>query len=441
MKQHLLHILFVAAMITVSVSDAEVVTLAEDGSWGYNGPYAVTAHGRLYWTYLDTKGMVWAASYDPDSGDIARGEVWPTSADLHQASPVLVRPDGHIQIFVNKGHVYTDTRIFWRVSERPGDVTSFGPLQESADVGVDQGRQFYPMVHRATGHVYMILNVRNPDGRRIALWHSTDGGDTFDEFHVLYGLGDGLPSNRSYTRAFIEGDQIHLIAHRLGWHAPLDGHRIGRVEGIFYTRYDINDRAFFHADGRRAFSLDETPVTDTALFDTIWNWERDGEMVHRAVWADLVARDGHPFVAFVEQRAAAPRTDDTTTLHTAYWATPDASMQWQSHRVTTLAPGWDNRPRRKNYGIAIDPDDPSTVYVSKSTQPEQGLSQVHRMHTTDDGRTWTPVAALSQEGRTSTVIVPHRLDDTPRVLEALWLEGRMDGWTQYGTRVMGFKQP
>ena len=407
--------------------------LADDGSWGYNGPHAVISHGKLFCTYIDTEGMVWAASYDPQSGEIIRSPVWDTYADLHQASSLFVRPDGRIQVFVNKDGVYSDDEIFWKVSAKPGDIAEFGPLQQSKPSGIAQGRQFYPLVHESTGNVYLILNAAVGGNRRIGMWKSTDGGDTFDQYYLLYNLADDLRGNRSYTRAYIEGDSIHLVAVRVGWNEPVGEHNIGRIEGVYYTRYDINDEAFYHADGRRAFAREDGPVDDTRYFDELWNWEKDGHKRHRALWADIVAKDGRPYVAFVTQEAV-PRGE--SALHDGYWASPNEKGQWQAHKVATLARGWDNKPERVNYAIAIDPQSPTTVFVSKSTDEGRDLSQVHRMATADGGATWVSQRVLSTEGRTSTVVVPYVMDKTPRTIDVLWLEGPMEGWRSYATKVM-----
>ncbi len=407
--------------------------LAEDGSWGYNGPHAVYHGGKLLFNYIDSDGIVWAASYDTKTGEIDRGKVWETYADLHQASSILLRPDGRVQLFVNKGGVYTDNTIFWRVSEMPSDVTAFGELQASADVGVPQGRQPYPLIHQETGDVYVVLNVRIGGNRQTALWRSTDGGDTFEEFHRLFILAPDLRSDRSYTRAYIEGDDIHMIALRIGWNESLAGHAIGRSEGVHYIRYNVKDRAFYRADRTRSFRLEDAPVEGPERLDTLWHWQDDGQGQQRAMWADLVAKNGKPYAAIVVQDAA---PQGTSVRHEGYWATPDEQGRWQRFHVDRLARGWDNQPERKNYAIAIDPRRPDDVFVAKSTDWERDLSQVHRLRTPDGGKTWQSVETLSREGRVTTVVVPPQLDDTPRVFDVLWMEGRHEGWRNFNTRIV-----
>ena len=409
------------------------VVLSGDGSWGYNGPHAVIGDGKLLSTYIDAKGVIRAVCYQLESGEMTSGEVAESYADLHQASSLFVRPDGRVQVFVNKRGVYTDEKIFWKVGAEPGSVAAFGQLQESKDAGIAQGRHFYPLVHRRTGDVYLILNAADGGRRRIGMWKSTDGGDTFDEYHLLYGLADDLRGNRSYTRAYLQGDDIHLVAVRVGWNEPLAGQNIGRIEGLYYIRYNIGERAFYHADGGHAFGLEEAPVYDTRHFDEIWNWKNDGDMRHRVLWADIVAADGQPYVAFTVQ-AAVPQGE--SALHDGYWATPNEHGQWQSHKVATLARGWDNRPERVNYAIAIDPQSPNTVFVSKSTDQACDLSRVHRMVTRDGGATWVSEQVLSSEGRITTLVVPQVIDQKPRSIEVLWLEGRIEGWRDYATKIM-----
>ncbi len=407
--------------------------LSGEGAWGYDGPHAVIGNATMFVSYLDRSGVTWVAAVDLQSGDVAKKEVWRGNADLHSANPICLRADGRIQVFLDRGS-YVDNTIHWRVSVRPWDVSEFGELQESSpQTDVIQGRQFYPLLARSSGHMYLIVNALTDDGiRETVMWRSRDGGDSFGEHSRLWSLAQDLRGNRSYTRAYIEGDDIHLAAVRVGWNELLDGHNIGRVEGVYYTRLDTVEQAFYHADGRHAFDLADAPVYDTQYLDEIWSWEETGRR-RRALWADVVAKDGRPYVALAVQDAVA---EGESALHDGYWATVDAQGRWRSHRLATLARGWDNTPERKNYAMAIDPQSPETVFVAKSTDVSADLSQVHRMTTTDGGLTWTSVEALSVEGRMTTVVVPQVVDGTPRAVDVLWLDGRMEGWGSYAPKVM-----
>ncbi len=436
---HLCLVMILAALLLVpGRATAQTVSVfADDGAWGYNGPHAVYADGRLFVNYLTSGGDILAQSWDVNTGQVQTGLVYQTYGDLHQAGAIMVRPDGRIHVPINQGSVYNDNRTYWKVSENPGDVTSFGPIQSSTDSGQSQGRQFYPMVHQTTGEMYQVVNYRD-SRRRTGMWHSSDGGDTFTQFHDLFTLGSGLSQDRSYTRAYMEGDSIHLVGARVGWGESLVGRGIGRVEGIYYTRYDVTTESFYRADGTKTFQLGDHPELtspDTELFDTIWHWEDDGNMQQRALWADLVARAGKPYVTLAIQDYEGFE-DGGSPPHVGYWATPDEQGDWAVSEVAQLARGWDNSPQRKNYSIAIDPDDPRLLYVAKSTDWDNNLSQVHRMFTPDEGETWQSLGALSDEGRISTVIAPWRLDDTPAPIKALWLEGQMSGWTSYNTSIM-----
>lgn len=414
----------------------EEKVLSANGGWGYNGPHAVLAAGKLFWSYMDTQGMVWAASYSPASGELHRTGVWQTHRDLHQASPVLIRPDGRIQMFVNKGGVYTDEEIFWKVSTKPGEIAEFGPLQASKPSGVPQGRQFYPLVHEPSGDVYLIVNAMvGPGNRRIGMWRSTDGGDTLEEYHVLYGLADDLRNNRCYTRAYLEGNDIHFVAVRVGHGETVGQYKIPRIEGVYYIRYGIRAKAFYRADGTRSFDLADAPVYDTKYFDAIWDWEKDGDKRQRAFWSDIVAKEGRPYVTFAVQDAV-PRGESSP--HHGYWATPDGDGRWRTHKVAgPMALGiFDTMPPNCNLSIAIDPERPEHVFLSKSTSEDGLLSEVHRMATADGGRTWESVEVLSGQSRISTLAVPQRIDDTPRDFDVLWLSGPMNGWSGYKTRIM-----
>ena len=417
----------------------EVIELSDDGSWGYAGRFAYVVNNTLFFSYHDQEGGTWIASYDYDSGDIARNKVWEGQNDLHSANPMLIRPDGRIQVFLDRGE-YNETNISWKVSDEPYSVESFGDLQESKLEGdIVQGRQFYPMVHEASGEVYLMINaLRDNDLRETVMWKSSDGGDTWTEYNSLWGLGKGLAGNRCYTRAYIEGDNIHIATLRVGWGEPLAGNQIGMSEGIYYTRYNVIEEAFFHANGSRSFGITDTPVYETKYFDEIWHWSRDGNEQQRALWSDIIAdRNGVPYIAFAVQESV-PQGE--SALHEGYRATPDEHGKWNFHRVATLARGWDNKPERKNYAIAIDPEDPEIVFVARSTSKEEDLSQVQRLVTADGGITWQTSDILSDEGRLTTVVIPRLLDRSERKFDVLWLEGRLEGWQDYETKVKSFRK-
>ena len=413
----------------------ELFELASDGSWGYAGRFAYIVNNTLFFSYLDQEGRNWVATYDFDSGNITRNSIWEGQDDLHSANPLFIRPDGRIQIFLDKGG-YTDKNIAWKVSTEPYSVKAFGELQESElEADIVQGRQFYPMVHRATGEVYLIINaLRDNELRETVMWKSSDGGDTWTEYYSLWGLGKGLNGNRCYTRTYIEGDDIHMVTLRVGWGEPLAGNEIGMVKGVYYIRYNVKEEAFFRANGIRSFGIEDTPVYETKYFDEIWNWSKDGGEQHRALWSDIIAdKNGNPFIAFAVQESVA---QGESALHEGYWARPDKDGEWRFHKVTTLARGWDNKPERKNYAIAIDAEDPETVFVTRSTSEIADLSQLQRMVTSDGGMTWQTSDILSNEGRLTTVVVPRVLDQSPGKIDVLWLDGPMEGWRDYETKIM-----
>ncbi len=413
----------------------QTMVLSEDGGWGYAGRHAQVAQNRLFYSYLDQEGISWVASFDFETGQITQTPLGKGNNDLHSSNPLFIRPDGRIQVFLDRGG-YTDRHITWRVSREPWSVAEFGQLQQSElEADILQGRQFYAVVHPPTGSVYLVINALRADQiRKTVMWKSPDGGDSWTEYHNLWALGKGLSGNRCYSRIFLRGDEIHFLTLRVGWGEPLAEHPIGRVEGVYYIRYNVTNRTFHRADGSPSFALDDTPLYDTRHFDEIWNWSRDGQERQRAVWSDMVAdATGRPFVTFAVQDAV-PRGQ--SQLHEGYWATPNAEGRWHFHHVATLARGWDNTPERKNLAIAIDPHDPHAVFLARSTSEADDLSQIQRMVTRDGGARWDTTDVLSEEGRLTTVVIPQVLDDSRREVDVLWLEGRMEGWRSYATQVV-----
>jgi len=420
-----------------NIDSGKVIKLSNDGSWGYAGRHAYIVNDKMFFSYLDQEGNTWVGSYDFETGKINHNKIWNCQGNLHSSNPFFIRPDGRIQVFLDKG-AYASKRISWKVSLEPWSVSKFGELQESdLEADIAQGRQFYPMLHRPSGEVYLVINARRGDVlRETVMWKSSDGGDTWTNYNSLWGLGKGLKGNRCYTRPYMQGDNIHFVTLRVGWNEPLAGYDIGKVEGVYYTRYHIKNQSFFHADGSRSFTITEAPVYKTKYFDEIWNWKKDGNKKQRALWSDIVAdENGKPYVAFAVQDAV-PKGE--SALHDGYWSTPNEDGEWNFHKVATLSRGWDNKPERVNYAISINPENPEKVYVAESTSKDKNLSQIQCMETENGGKTWQSVKVLSEEGRLTTVIVPRVLDKSKRKIEALWLKGRMVGWSDFKTKIMAF---
>ncbi len=429
-----------------SENEGEQIELSSDGSWGYAGRFAHIANNTMFFSYLDTKGSTWVASYHFGSGELVKNNIWGQELiDLHSANPLIIRPDGRIQVFLDRPE-YSNKDIIWKVSKEPFSIQEFGELQHSGIEGdIMQGRQHYPMVHRESGEVYLVLNaIRDTvsEGtrdvgkalRETVMWKSSDGGDTWSEYANLWGLGKGLEGNRCYTRTYMKGDDIHFVTLRVGWNEPLAGHLIGRIEGVYYVKYNVKKKAFFRADGSHAFDITDVPVYSVENFDEIWHWQKDGDGRQRAFWSDLVVSDdGKPYVAFTIQDAA---PQGATSLPDGYWATPNNEGEWTFSKVATLARGWDNKPERVGYPIAIDPLNPNRVFIAKSVSKEKDLSQIQCLETSDNGKTWELVKSFSDEGRLTTVVAPNVLDESERAVDVLWLDGKMEEWGVYDTKVM-----
>ena len=417
-------------------SEPEVteLVLADDGAWGYTGHHALMYRNKLFYSYLDSEGNTWVASYDPVTGDIVRSNIWEGEANLHSSNALVIRPDGRIQVFLDAGS-YVDNKIRWKVSNESGEVAEFGDLQISEiDAPIVQGRQFYPVVHNPTGMMFLAVNAIHENSDRTAMmWISEDGGDSFNQVHELWSLGKDLRSNRSYTRVYAEDSGIHFATVRVGWNESVGEHEIGRVEGVYYIKYDVSEQAFIRASGEHSFELTDLPIFDADKLDNVWHWVEDGGGTSRALWSDIVAdENGRPYVAFAVQNAV---PQGVSTFHDGYWAHVDDRGEWSHHHIGKLARGWDNRPERKNYGLAIDPIDPMSVIVSRSTDFDQDLSRVVRMRSGNRGEDWTETEILSDEGRITTVVIPRLIDDSERSVAALWLEGRLEGWFDYNTGI------
>src|SRR3954469_5459212 len=108
------------------------------GAWSWFGdPRAVTAGQRTFVGWIDRRGDVRVAAWDHRSRRVIRGAVLkrgPGRADPNNPALVLL-PSGRLMVFFSPHsgrHLPPPgipSRMYYRVSRRPYDVRSWGPLR------------------------------------------------------------------------------------------------------------------------------------------------------------------------------------------------------------------------------------------------------------------------------------------------------------------------
>jgi len=391
--------------------------LTPDGAWSWPGdPRAVThvgEHARTYVGWVDGRGSVQVASYDHGTGEIVASTLSPElDLDDHVNPSLLVRPDGRLVAFYS---AHSGPDLFFRVSSHPEDVSSWG--EASSVPGNTAG---------PNGYTYPNPVFLSDEGRLYLFWR---GGD----FHPCFATTDDWV-NWSGVRSFIAGPgrrpyvKVASDGVRTIHVAFTDGHPMEEeLNSLYYVAY--RGGAIFLADGTRVADLDALPI-DPADADLIFDANASG--VSSWVWDVAADSLGHPAVVY----AVFPEGTD----HRYRYARWDGD-RWHDNEITA-AGAWFSSAHvpagahlaRATFlyysgGLALDHDDPSTVYLSR---PVDGAFEIERWVTSDAGETWIaePITGGSSSNNVRPAVPRNRADGGP---EVIWMHGDYVDFKHFST--------
>lgn len=352
-------------------------TLSEDGAWcWFQDPRAVYhkgAHERLYVGWVNSKGDIEVASYDLATKETVKSVLHEKlNKDDHANPGILIRPDGRLMVFYT-AHSHAKVPMYYRVSEQPEDVRSWG--EERAIRANSQGGRgwCYPnpvQLEAEQNRIYLFWRGAN--------WKpnfsvSDNGVDWSEARTLVQEEGREASSIRPYTKVFSNGKEaIHF--------AFTDGHpRDEPRNSIYYLCY--RGGAFYKADETKVGIMEQLPLRHSAA-DIVYDGRKTG--VRSWVWDLAADGDGRPVVVYTRLPA---ETDHR--YHYARWD----GMVWQDHEICAagkwfpLTPAGKKEPEpHYSGGVVLDSADPDTVYLSR---PVDGVMEIERWTTGNLGRTWS----------------------------------------------------
>lgn len=374
-----------------------------DGAWcWFSDPRAVIIDGRLIAGWITTDGSVQIGSRS-----LADTSAGPAATDIATLAPQFERDDhNHPALLVLPG----------------GELAAFYALHAAGDMHASRTRngqwapprqlQLSDPSKGRYGTTYANPFLLSAEDNRIHLFwrgddfkptHATsdDLGETWSAPQTLISERGRDSGNRPYVKYASDGrDQILL--------AFTDGHpRNEPRNGIHFARY--RDGRFERADGSLIAPSDALPL-QPADCDHVY----DGATAGRA-WIWSVAEDaaGHPVIAYTRHP-----TEDDHRYHYARWN----GRAWEDRFITAAGrwfphtpPGTTEREPHYSAGLALDPADPATVYLSR---PVNGIFEIERWHTADGGATWThqPVTQNSPADNVRPYVIPHPSSDASVVM-------------------------
>jgi PKD repeat protein len=377
-----------------------------DGAWSWFGdPRAVTAGGKTFVGWVDHEGDIKVSSYDHTSGKRVTAVLQARLNQDDHANPSLhVRPDGRLAVFYSR---HVGPAMHYRVSSQPGEVRSWDPP-----------RTVPTNTPGIRGYTYP-NPIRLADGTTFLFWR---GGNYNPTFSTQAPASDAwtparnlilMPGERPYVKyASSGGDTIHV--------AYTNAHPSEFPDvNIYYAR--LRGGAIERADGTDIGSLGGPPISPGAgdpVFDRA-----------EPAWVHDVAADsaGRPVIVF----ASFPSSTDHR-YHYARWT----GSTWVVNEMTPAGGSFRGDGGSPYYsgGLTLDHEDPSRVYLSRQVGP--GNWHAEAWATSNGGISWS-VQPLTPGSADKNVrpVSPRGMAPFGGDLSAVWMRGRYDSWTNYGTAI------
>lgn len=410
---------------------ATLVRLNDNGAWSwFMDPRVIVHDGRLIAGSVRAVGNNQANVSDPRWGnvevsvyDIATGKTDTAvlhphlEQDDHDAPAFLVRQDGRYLAVYSK-HA-KERRMYSRISE-PHNPLVWGPASAWATPGEDapgvrNNATYANLFRMPNGRIYNFIRAYRHDPNYM---FSDDDGTTWTYGgRWLYGRGGYSP----YLKfAHDEKGTVHFVATE-------DHPR--NFDNNLYHGY-LRDGVLYHSNGTKVGTLSTSTEATIATWDFTRIFESDPDHVAWMVDIELDT-DSRPYVLFSTQRdgRGLPPHQGGMDLryHYARWTGTTWRQEEIAHAGRRLYPYEDDYS-----GLgALDPNDPSVVYISTDADPVTGAPlisaadrqrhyELFRGERAASGNwAWTPFTRHSTADNLRPVI-PHWNDPRTAIV---WMRG------------------
>lgn len=298
--------------------------------------------------------------------------------------------------------------MYYRVSDRPEDVTYWGPE-----------RTIPTNTPGTKGYTYP--NPVALSAERDRLWLFWRGGSYQPTFSTSANRG----ATWSKARTLIErtGERPYVKYASNGRDtidlAFTQAHPDQLNTNIYYARY--RDGALYRANGTRIKSLARLPLAP-AEADEVYDTKRRS-------WVHDIALDraGRPVIVFA---SFASRKEHF--YHYARWT----GERWVQRPITAAGGSIADDLEKEPYysgGITLDHEDPSVVHLSREVAGEH---EIETWRTPDGGKTWTR-RRVTTESSVENVrpVAPRGLSSFDDDMSVIWMRGDYEHWLSYPTNI------
>ena len=425
--------LMLATVLSVSAQTTTFSSniVADEGAWcWFADPRALhyeNAAGTInatYIGYIDVHGNVKATQYDwlkhRKTDVLVRSYFQP---DDHNNPTFLVLPDERVMIFYTR---HTDEpRIWYRISQVPGDITSLGEEKYLAT----QNNTTYPspfILSDDPEHIYLCWRGIN--------WHPTIARltmpDTQDNCQFDFGPKQIVQSTgaRPYAKYQSNGkDKIYL--------SYTTGHPDNEMpDWLYFNVIDINkgngpilrdikgNQLSVIANGPHNVNKQSSYASahPAAIVDNTAN-------IRNWVWQITLDKDENPVIAY-------PHIDDAKTTHVywyARWTGSEWRRTWVQYGGHAFHKNWNSTEKCYSGGMAIDPDNVSDLYLSIPTKDgkynKDGVYEIWKYVIDDQGKVASSeqITTNSPKNNARPFVIPGSKNAPLRLA---WMQGDYYYW-------------
>lgn len=414
----------VATVQAQSTKEYSGELVAQEGAWcWFADPRALHYESEdntinaTYIGYIDNHGSIKATQIDWKTN--TTNEVLIRSwfqPDDHDNPAFLVLPDKRIMIIYSR---HTDEAAFYyRISKRPGDITSLGDEKRLAT----SANTTYPnpyILADDPDHIYMCW-------RGIG-WHPTVAQmsmpDANDNIKFTWGPYQMVQSTgaRPYAKYMCDGkDKIYL--------AYTTGHPDNEQPNWLYCNvFNINDKCLYDINGKKlstvqngTFKVEKTTTYKNNYPNTVVDSPSDKR---DWIWNMAFAKDGNPAIGLT-------RIDGGKTVHDYYYAKWNGSA-WKVNFVANgggqfhLTPGVE---MCYSSGMAIDRDNPNIAYCGVPVDGTYGKKHEIWKYTLNDEGAVTAKEAVTSNSKKANAR-PFVIEGTKNSpLRLTWMNGDYYYW-------------
>jgi hypothetical protein len=378
------YIFFSIALIFACTPQQEKInTLTQNGAWcWFSDPRGVRHEDKTFIGWINTDGDVVVSSYNHKTSALDTTVIHEKlEVDDHDNPSILVRNDGRIMVFYSK-HGTKKFPMILRVSENPGDISSFGPpqrlaLNDTLTFPANFRNSYtYTNPYQLAGEDNKIYLFWRGMGHKPNVSYSDDGGQVWSPGKIMIKPEDVYPNRRPYLKVSSKGkDKIHF--------AFTDGHPNREPQNsIYYACYKSG--SFYKANGEKITDFESLPFTPrqaSVVYDAT-------KTNHRAwIWDVAEDKNGHPVIVYT--RLFEMRD------HRYYYARWDG-QQWFNVELCRAGkwfpqtqPESEETEKQYSGGIILDHSNPSTVYLSREIND---VFEIEKWTSKDMGKTWETIA-------------------------------------------------